>query len=165
ARYGSPAVLAADRTAAAQLQSWGKGFLRAEKIVQVLASAKTTLGVRLGEVEQRRVQVYAEQALAARRGVRGGQPRPRALAAAQPVVQAQGRVVGVATACVLWASLGDPRQYSSGPAYRKAMGLNLVEQSSGTYKGALRISKRGHPRVRRWLYLAVLRLLRSEGVR
>jgi transposase len=81
------------------------------------------------------------------------------------VLLAHGRVVGVPSACVLWASLGDPRQYSSGGAYRKAMGLNLVEHSSGTYQGALRISKRGQPRVRRWLYLAVVRLIRHEGVR
>src|SRR5207249_3660971 len=86
------------------------------------------------------------------------------LAAAEPVLQAQGRVVGVPTACVLWAGLGDPRQYTSGAAYRKAMGLNLVEHSSGTYRGQLRISKRGNARVRQWLYMAVLRLLRREGV-
>ena len=44
------------------------------------------------------------------------------------------------------------------------MGLNLVERRSGTYQGPLRISKRGNPRVRQWLYLAVLRLIRREGV-
>jgi transposase len=88
----------------------------------------------------------------------------RALAAAHPVLQAQGRVVGVPTACVLWVGVGDPRHYGSGAAYRKAMGLNLVEHSSGTYRGQLRISKRGSPRVRQWLYLAVLRLIRREGV-
>jgi transposase len=165
AHYGGPAALAADGAAAAQLRRWGKGFLRPAKVQQVLASAKATLGVRLGVVEQRRLQEYAQQALAARREVRRSQRQLRALAAKQPVLQAQGRVVGLPTACVLWASLGDPRQYSSGPAYRKAMGLNLVEHSSGTYQGELRISKRGQPRVRRWLYLAVLRLIRREGVR
>jgi transposase len=45
------------------------------------------------------------------------------------------------------------------------MGLNLVEHSSGTYQGQLRISKRGSPRVRQWLYMAALRLLRREGSR
>jgi transposase len=165
ARYGGPAALAADAEAAAQLRHWGKKYLRPEKIAQVLASAQTTVGVRLGDVEQRRLQEYAQQALAARREVRRSQRSLRALAQGQAVLQAQGRVVGLPTACVLWASLGDPRHYSSGPAYRKAMGLNLVEQSSGTYQGALRISKRGQPRVRRWLYLAVLRLIRQEGVR
>ena len=44
------------------------------------------------------------------------------------------------------------------------MGLNLVEHSSGTYQGQLPISKRGNPRVRQWLYMAVLRLVRQEGV-
>jgi transposase len=165
AHYGGPAALAADPGAAQRLGRWGRRWLRAEKVEQVLASAKTTLGVRLGVMEQRRVQEYAQQALAARREMRRGRRQLRAVAADQAVVQAQGRVVGVPTACVLWASLGDPRQYSSGGAYRKAMGLNLVEQSSGTYQGELRISKRGQPRVRRWLYLAVLRLIRQEGVR
>jgi transposase len=165
ARYGSPAALAADPAAAARLRHWGKAFLRPAKVEQVLASAKTTYGVRLGEIERRRLQQYAVQALAARREVRRSQRQVRALAQAEPVLQAQGRAVGVATACVLWASLGDPRQYGSGPAYRKAMGLNLVERSSGVYQGEVRISKRGQPRVRRWLYLAVLRLLRREGVR
>jgi transposase len=165
ARYGSPAVLAADAGAAEQLRHWGKRFLRPTKVQQVLASAQTTQGVRLGEVEQRRLQEYARQVLAARREMRRSQRHLRVLAQEQPVLQAQGRAVGVPTACVLWASLGDPRQYGSGPAYRKAMGLNLVERSSGEYQGELRISKRGQPRVRRWLYLAVLRLLRREGVR
>jgi transposase len=165
AEYGGPAALAADRRAAARLALWGKRFLRPEKVRQVLASAKATLGVRLEDIDRRRFQEYARQALAARREVRRSLRRLRALVRQQPRLQAQGRAVGLPTACVLWASLGDPRQYSSGPAYRKAMGLNLVEHSSGTYRGQLRISKRGQPRVRRWLYLAVLRLIRREGVR
>jgi transposase len=164
AYYGGPAAVAADAKAAERLRHWGKSFLRPEKLQQVLASARTTLGVRLGEFERRHLQEYAQQAWTARREVRRSGLQLRHLACDQAVLQAQGRVVGLITACVLWASLGDPRQYSSGPAYRKAMGLNLVEHSSGIYKGELRISKRGQPRVRRWLYLAVLRLIREEGV-
>jgi transposase len=74
-------------------------------------------------------------------------------------------VIGIPTACVLWVSTGDPRQYHAAAAYRKAMGLNLVERSSGEYQGALRISKRGSARSRQWLYFAVLRLVQKEGVR
>ena len=166
AHYGSPAAVAADgQAAAAKMQKWGKKFLAAGKVAAVLASAQATLGVRLGALDQRRLQEYAEQALAARREVRRGKRQLRVLAPQEPVLQAQGKVVGVVTACVLWAGVGDPRDYDSGPAYRKAMGLNLVEHSSGTYQGQLRISKRGQPRVRRWLYLAVLRLIRQEGLR
>jgi transposase len=165
AHYGGPAAVAADAQAAAQLRRWGKRFLRSATIDKVLTSARATVGVRQGEGEVRRLQEYARQAWAARREMRRSYRQLRALAAAEPVLQALGRAVGLATACVLWACLGDPRGYSSGPAYRKAMGLNLVEESSGTYQGRLRISKRGHPQVRRWLYLAVLRLIRREGVR
>jgi len=74
-------------------------------------------------------------------------------------------VIGIPTACVLWTSTGDPRNYDSAGAYRKAMGLNLVERSSGAYKGRLRISKRGSARTRQWLYFAVLRLVQKCGVR
>src|SRR5207237_272031 len=70
ARYGGPAGLAADGAAAERLHGWGKGFLRREKVTQVLASAKTTMGVRLGDTECRRLQEYARQAWAARREVR-----------------------------------------------------------------------------------------------
>src|SRR5262249_37902792 len=43
--------------------------------------------------------------------------------------------------------------------------LNLVERSSGTYQGRLRISKRGSARARHWLYFAALRLVQNCGVR
>ena len=69
------------------------------------------------------------------------------------------------TACVFWVSTGDPGTFDSAGAYRKAMGLNLVERSSGTYQGTLRISKRGSARTRQWLYFAVLRLVQKCGVR
>jgi transposase len=76
-----------------------------------------------------------------------------------------GQVVGLSTACVLWVELGDPSQFHCGPAYRKAMGLNLAERSSGMWQGKLRITKRGSSKVRRWLYLAALRWVRDEPVR
>jgi len=88
----------------------------------------------------------------------------QALAKGHPVLETQGKVVGLATACVLWVSVGDPRDYSCGRAYRKALGLNLVERSSGIHQGKLKISKRGSPRARQWLYLASLRLVKQAGV-
>jgi transposase len=87
------------------------------------------------------------------------------LAAKNPVITAMATVVGVVTACVLWVHLGDPRDYVCGRAYRKAMGLNLKERSSGQWKGRLKISKRGHSAVRRWLYFTGLRLVQERSVR
>ncbi len=61
--------------------------------------------------------------------------------------------------------MGDPGKYHAAAAYRKAMGLNLKERSSGAYKGQLRISKRGSSRARQWLYFAALRLVQRSEVR
>jgi len=164
AAYGGPAALAADGQAMAQLKRWGGHYLTEDKARALQASARASVGVRQGATECRRLQAYAEQALAARREVQRSRRRLRELAKGHAVLQAHGQVVGVPTTCVLWVSTGDPRQYDSGPAYRKAMGLNLVERSSGIHPGKLKISKRGNPRARQWLYFAALRLVRREGV-
>ena len=70
AHYGSPAALAADGAAAARLGRWGRQRLAAQTVAQVVARARTTVGVQLGEVERQSLQRYAAQALAARREVR-----------------------------------------------------------------------------------------------
>jgi transposase len=164
-RYGSPQALAADPEARIQLARWGVGLLSAKKIDELLGGARSSVGVRVGPWQQRQIQEYAEKALAARQQSNRAQRRLRQLAAGHPVLEAQGKVVGVPTACVLWVCTGDPRKFDSAAAYRKAMGLNLVERSSGTYQGRLRISKRGSARTRQWLYFAAMRLVQKCGVR
>lgn len=164
ARYGGPAALAADPAAAEQLRRWGGPLLAPEKADALLASARTTAGVRQGEWDVRRLREQAEQTRAARREVARGKRQLARLAQGHPALEAQGRVVGAATACVLYACTGEPRAYHCAEAYRKALGLNLVERSSGIYQGRLQISKRGHPQARQWLYLATLRLVKQAGV-
>src|SRR3954470_22081737 len=163
--YGGPQALAEDAGAAEQLARWGRSLLSPEKIEELLAGARSSVGVRVGQWQRRQIQEYAEKALAARQQSDRAQRRLGQLAEGQTVLQAQGKVVGVPTACVLWVSTGDPRSFDSAAAYRKAMGLNLVERSSGTYQGTLRISKRGIARTRQWLYFASMRLVQKCGVR
>jgi transposase len=163
--YGSPQALAADPQAAQQLARWGGRFLEPKKIKQLVVGAGSSVGVRAAEWQQRQIRDYAQQALAARAEGQRANRRLRALTAGHGVLEAQGKVVGLPTACVLWTSAGDPRKYHAAAAYRKAMGLNLVERSSGKYKGRLRLSKRGSARARQWLYFAVLRLVQQSGVR
>jgi transposase len=164
ATYSDPAEFSGDKEAARQVARWGRGCLGAEKIEALLASARDTMGIRQQEWSRRQMRQYAEQALAARKEFQNSQRQLRRLAQGHSILQAQGRVVGIPTACVLWVHVGDPRDYVSAQAYRKAMGLNLVERSSGTHRGRLRISKRGHARPRQWLYFAALRLVRQAGV-
>jgi transposase len=163
-QYSGPQRLAADPDAAGRLARWGRATLSPEKAKQLLASAASSVGVRAGEWEQRQIREYAEKASAARQEAYRAQRRLHSLAEGHPVLRAQGKVVGVPTACVLWANTGDPGKFHSAAAYRKAMGLNLVERSSGTYQGRLRISKRGSARARKWLYFAALRLVQHPSV-
>jgi hypothetical protein len=164
AQYGGPAALVADEQAGAHIQRWGGRFLTADKVNALLAGARRSVGVRLGDWERRRLQEVAQETYAARRQVARCKRRLELLSRGHPVLEAQRRVIGAATACVLWVCVGDPRQYHCAEAYRKAMGLNLAERSSGIYQGKLTISKRGHPRARQWLYLATLRLVQQAGV-
>jgi transposase len=163
-KYGGPRALAEDPDADKQLKRWGRSFLSTEKRAALRQSARDTVGVRQTEWDRRQLREHAEQARAAHVRLERARRQLHRLAKGHAVLEAQGKAVGLATACVLWVALGNPGNYSCGRAYRKAMGLNLTERSSGTYKGQLKISKRGQPRVRQWLYLAALRLVNKSGV-
>jgi transposase len=158
--YGGPRGLADDSQAVAEVARWGGRYMAIEKTRGLVASARQTVGVRQGQIDVRRMQTYAATALAAHRELAQGKRRLRELARGNAVIQAQACAVGVVTACVLWTHLGDPREYFCAAAYRKAMGMNLTEYSSGEYQGRLHISKRGSAAVRRWMYFAALRWIR-----
>jgi transposase len=163
--YGDPKSLATDPDAVQQLGRWGGLFLSPEKAERLVAEAGSSVGVRVGEWQRHQIQDYARQALAARQQGKHAQRRLCEMAVGNKVLKAQGKAVGVPTACVLWTSTGDPRKYHAAAAYRKAMGLNLKERSSGSYQGQIRISKRGSARTRQWLYFAALRLVQESAVR
>ncbi|HWE93661.1 MAG TPA: transposase [Tepidisphaeraceae bacterium] len=164
-RWGSPAALAADVDAAARLQSFGGHYLSEAKIAAIVASAKASGGVRMNAWEAREVQELAGEVCARRKEIGDCKRRLRALTRDHETIQAQKPAVGLVAACVLWTCLGDPRDYGSAAAYRKAMGLNLVERSSGRFKGQLRISKRGQRLTRKWMYFGALRWMRDAAVK
>jgi transposase len=164
-RYGGPRGLAEDGRAAERLYRWGKGLLSRDKAEALVASARQTAGVSLGRWDEERLRRYAQQVQDGLQQHRQTRRRLRQLAASQPTIRAMGEVVGLVTACVLYVELGNPRDYHCGPAYRKAMGLNLKERSSGRWQGQLKLTKRGPAAARRWLYLAALRWVRQEPVR
>ena len=159
--YGGPKGLADDPQAVPRVTRWGGRYMAAEKTRGLVASARETVGVRQGQIDVQRMQAYAATALAAHQELVQGRRRLAELARGNAVIQAQARAVGVVTACVLWTHLGDPRKYYCAAAYRKAMGMNLTEYSSGEYHGRLHISKRGSATVRRWMYFAALRWIRN----
>jgi transposase len=139
--------------------------LRAAKIAAVIESARTTIGVRMQPSNIALLQSCAEQALRARHEIREAKKKLEALSKADNVIQSMAKVVGTTTACVLRVTVGDPQDFHCGEAYRKAMGLNLKEYSSGKHQGKLRITKRGPALARRWLFFAALRIVQKSPVR
>ena len=140
-------------------------MLKGRKIESVLESAAATVGVRQNARDIQRIRQYAAMGLAAYRERQKARRKLKALAKDNGVIQQQAKAVGAATACVLWVALGNPENYHCGEAYRKGMGLNLKERSSGKHKGKLKITKRGPSMVRRWLYFAAMRLSQDPDVR
>jgi transposase len=163
--YGSPAGLAEDAEAEAQLRRWGGSWLKPEKIQALIASARSTLGVPVSPLEAQRLQASATAALEADLALQASKRELAKFVPGHAALEAMAPALGPATACVLYAKLGDPRDYHSPRAYLKAAGLNLKERSSGLYQGQLKISKRGPALVRQWLYLAAVRSLREPNVR
>lgn len=164
AAYGSPAAVAADGEAARALVAQvGGRLLDGDKIDALIASAHTTVGLPCLDAEAAVIRELAEQLLSL-----AGQRRrlERELAAASrhdPGVQAQSETVGAVTATVLYAELGDARDYPDAASYAKAAGLHLKEHSSGQYQGQLCLTKRGPGAVRLYLYFAVLRWIARAG--
>jgi transposase len=148
-----------------RLKSWGGRFLPAEKAEALAQSARSTRGLVADRWEETTLRRCAVELLQGQEEIRRSRRRLEELASGHRALEAMSEVVGASTACVLWTELGDPGRYHCGSAYRKAMGLNLAERSSGAWKGQLKISKRGSSRARRWLYLAALRWVKREPVR
>ncbi len=71
--------------------------------------------------------------------------------------------VSVVTAATFVGSVGDVRAYDSSRQILRLAGMSLVEKSSGTHQGQLRLSKRGRPILRRHAFILALRWIRRDG--
>ena len=166
ARWATPAALAADPAAEEALANIGGHWLKPAKVAALLEAARHTVGVRMDDWAARELREVAQAVVDLRKQIAAAKRALRELAADCPTVRAQAAAVGLTTACVLYVCLGDVRDYPNAGAYRKAMGLNLREHSSGKYKGRLTISKRGQRLTRKWLYFSALRQVqKSAGVK
>jgi transposase len=163
--WGGPEALADDPQASAQLAKFGGHYLTPEKIAQVVESARGSIGVRMNTWSVREMKQTASAIIEQRQRIQGCRSELKKLTKDHKTIQSQAPAVGLITACVLWMCLGDPGNYASAGAYRKAMGLNLKERSSGTQKGKLSLSKRGQRLSRKWLYFSALRWMREPSVK
>lgn len=168
--FGSPAAIA--RVGVQQVAELIKKFSRrtpkADVVQQLVDAARTTSGAPMVREEIGLIRKMAKEVLhlmALREQV---DTRIESATADVPAIAAM-RFLGSVTAAVIYAYLGDPRSYQSAAAYEKAAGLNLVESSSGTDPNSpdkvhRRISKRGAGIVRKYLFLAAMRLVQTDPI-
>ncbi|MBV8780832.1 MAG: transposase, partial [Phycisphaerae bacterium] len=163
--WGDPRKMAADPQTQQMLAGFGGHYLAEAKIGRVLESARGTIGVRMNDWAVQEMREIAEAILQERKRIGVCRRKLKTLSEDYPAIRSQAAAVGLITACVLWMCLGDPCNYGSAGAYRKAMGLNLKERSSGLHKGKLSLSKRGARLARKWLYFSALRWMKEPGVK
>jgi transposase len=163
--YGSPARIAAQHAEARVLmRRVGTGLLKAAKIEAVLLSAQESTGAPMTSGEVNALQKFAQEIENINARVREHDAELAQLATANEPAGRMAKVVGKVTAAVLVSEAGDPRSFTSTSAYVKNLGLNLKECSSGKKRGQLAITKRGSGCARRYLFLAALRLIRTDPV-
>jgi transposase len=163
--WGDPGALAGDPEASRKLAKLGGRFLKQEKIDRLIESARSTVGVRMNAWAVREMRDIAGAIRRERQRIQQCRRELKKLTKDHKPIQSQAPAVGFTTACVLWMCLGDPAQYGSAGAYRKAMGLNLTERSSGQYQGKLKLSKRGQRLSRKWMYFSALRWMQHPSVK
>ena len=164
--YGSPLEVSRDKDIMARIKTFSYGLTSEEKARQIVQSAQTTQGVRLSpwgiqSIKDLGAKMHEIHLV-------GKQCRRRLkelVAASSPTLQRLTDILGIGAASVIWARLGDPKKYHCAEAWLKAMGLNLVERSSGEQQGEVHLSKRGDPVVRHWLYMTTLRWVQKSPVK
>jgi transposase len=72
--------------------------------------------------------------------------------------------MNVITTGALIGEFADLPSFASANELLKFAGMDLYELSSGRFKGTKRISKRGRPLIRKWLYYAVLHMIGKNGM-
>lgn len=167
--FGSPAALA--KAGVSQVTATIKKFAGrvpdAKVLEELVHAARTTTGKPMVAEEAALLRMMASEVLHLMSRREDVDKRIAEVTADVPAVMALRSCLGAVTAAVVYAYLGDPQSYKSARALEKAAGLNLVERSSGTDPKARNdvarhISKRGPGVVRKYLYLAAMRLLQTS---
>jgi transposase len=165
-QYGGPHKLQSDSEAVATIRRFSFGTVAGKRGERIIECAKSTNGVRQMAWDCRHVTDIATRMLDIRKETNRYKKRLAELIDMSCVeLQRMSKLLGVPTAAVVWCNIGAPHYYHCADAWIKAMGLNLVERSSGEYQSTVHISKRGDSETRRWLYMSALRWVQESPVK
>lgn len=165
-KFGSPAAIG--KCAIAELASFlresSRRLMDQELVDALQLAARSTSGLVLVPQELALMQMMATEILRLMHMRDRVDAHIRETVTEIPEVQAIRPLLGAVTAAVVYAYLGSPQGYRCAEAFEKAAGLNLIERSSGTNPGGKHLSKRGSGVVRKFLFLAAMRLVHQDPI-
>jgi transposase len=144
-----------------RIRSASRGQLGEERAAELLAAAKTSIGIADGVAAHQLAirQTVTELRQVLKRLCEVEQAMRQDLAEVPYAMRLLSiPKLGVITVATLLGELGDLRGYRHAGQLIKMAGLDLVESSSGQRQGKRHISRRGRRYARQMLYLAALRL-------
>jgi len=166
--YGGPKQVAQDPEGVTRLiRRTSRAGISLDRVSHLLSAARETTGLPMLEEENDALRALALEAERNRNELNRAENRVRKLCEESEAMNNMADKIGLLTAAVVVGYLGAPDQYDSPHAYVKAAGLNMKIHQSGRDKYAnkrLRITKRGPGTVRKYLYLAVLRLIQHDPI-
>lgn len=163
--YGSPDQIAKhDKEARQLLKKSSRSMLKECKIEAIIESAKDTVGVPCIDSERDYLQALAREMRHSRTQCARAKNELEEKVDQDEQLTEMGKLIGRVTTAVLLGQHLDPRAFRCARSYQKALGLNLKEKSSGTYKSQLKLTKRGNSEARRYLYFATLRLIQKDPI-
>ncbi len=127
-----------------------------EKVDKLLATAHRSVGLIQGaDVRRKEIEHLLERWALVRKQMQEVDIALTARVERCPPAKALTTIpeIGAVCAATIVAELGTPEDYESPRQVLKLAGMNLVEKSSGSYRGRTRQSKRGRPELRRQLFL------------
>ena len=166
--YGSPKNIAAagEQNLAEFLKKVSRKTPEPKFVQDLITAARTTSGDPLVKSERELIQRMATEVLRLMNMRDEVDARIKESIETVPSAQAMRPLLGAVTAAVTFAFLGAPSEYGSAAAFEKATGLNLIERSSGekSEKSPKHIIKRGPGIVRKYLFLASMRLVKDDPI-
>ncbi len=148
------------------LRTVSRGQLSDERAGELLAAAKTSIGLQDG-IEAAMYAVRSTVRTIKQIQLEIQEVEERMTECLQKIPYAKQLLsihgMGPVSLSITLGELGDINRYHTAKEALKLAGLNLYEISSGQQKGRRKISKKGRPLLRKTLFFAALRMVKSGG--
>ncbi|NJK98606.1 MAG: IS110 family transposase [Bacteroidales bacterium] len=149
-----------------ELSKISRGRFNENKVIELIENAKCSIGVKQGlEGYKSSLQAYIGQIALYLSQIKNIEKQIEEKLSFLPeytILRTVG--LGKISIATIVSEIGEFKNFKTSKELLKYSGLNLVENSSGNFRGRKRISKIGNEHLRSILYFATLRLIKKGGI-